>query len=111
MARWREVSVSRQGLAVLHPSDQGQASLTIQQSVRCRLSYALPRLYDVLVQVGTGFHGTLAGNAYCFSKRILDEIRAFKGMEPAEVDEDELTGDVSATRQARIPDSATVVLP
>lgn len=53
-------------------------------------------------QVGTGFHGTLAGNAYCMSKRILDEIRAFKGMEAAEEDEDEPAGDVSATHQVII---------
>lgn len=34
-------------------------------------------------QVGTGFHGTLAGNVYCSSSRVLDDIRAFKGMQPA----------------------------
>ena len=59
----------------------------------------LPHLYDV--QVGTGFHGTLAGNAYCFSKKILDEIRAFKGMEAAEPDEDEPADDGSRARQVR----------
>lgn len=34
-------------------------------------------------QVGTGFHGTLSGNVYCSSAKILDDIRAFKGMPPA----------------------------
>lgn len=55
------------------------------------------------MQVGTGFHGTLAGNAYCFSKKILDEIRAFKGMEAAEEEEAEQAGDGSPTHQAIIP--------
>lgn len=60
----------------------------------CRLLFAWSK-------VGTGFHGTLSGNVYCSSKRILDDIRAFKGMEPAEADEDETGRDETATPQAR----------
>ncbi|CAM9132274.1 unnamed protein product, partial [Ectocarpus sp. 12 AP-2014] len=40
-------------------------------------------------KVGTGFHGTLAGNVYLSSKKVLDDIRVFKGMEPAPAEEDE----------------------
>lgn len=49
-------------------------------------------------QVGTGFHGTLPGNVYCFRPHILDDIRAFKGMEPAP--QDEPTEDVLNTSTA-----------
>ena len=42
--------------------------------------------------MGTGFHGTLAGNVYCSSKKVLDDIRAFKGMQPA-VEEEEAAGE------------------
>lgn len=62
------------------------------------------RLLFCWSKVGTGFHGTLSGNVYCSSKKILDHIRAFKGMEPAEAegeDEGEAGRDETATPQAR----------
>lgn len=40
--------------------------------------------------MGTGFHGTLSGNVYCSRKSILDEIRAYKGMEPAREEEEDM---------------------
>lgn len=39
--------------------------------------------------MGTGFHGTLAGNVYHCRKNIFDDIRAYKGMEPALPEEEE----------------------
>lgn len=55
--------------------------------------------------MGTGFHGTLAGNVYSSSKKILDEIRAFKGLPPDDSDGDEVHDEVdpseAATRQVR----------
>lgn len=46
-------------------------------------------------KVGTGFHGTLSGNVYRSRKTVLDEIRAYKGMEVVreEDDEDDENGD------------------
>lgn len=64
----------------------------------CVCVFSLPN------KVGTGFHGTLSGNVYCSSKRILDDIRAFKGMEPAEAegeDEDKAGRSETSTPQAR----------
>lgn len=55
-------------------------------------------LFLACSQVGTGFHGTLPGNVYCFRPHILDDIRAFKGMEPAP--QDEPTEDVLNTSTA-----------
>lgn len=46
-------------------------------------------------------HGTLAGNVYCFSEKVLDEIRSLKGMEPAKPDQDELGDGTSTNPQAR----------
>ena len=98
----------RVGKSLLHEHDDHR------YAIPCAHRHAIPcvnrclALYDVLVQVGTGFHGTLAGNAYCFSKRILDEIRAFKGMEAAEEDDDEPPGDGLATHQAVIPVSSII---
>eukprot|EP00752_Nemacystus_decipiens_P002251 g2132.t2 len=54
-------------------------------------------------KVGTGFHGTLAGNVYCSSTKILDDIRAFKGMQPvieAEEDDQDGAGQGDAGRSA-----------
>lgn len=46
-------------------------------------------------KVGTGFHGTLSGNVYRSRKAVLDEVRAYKGMEVVreENDEDDEDGD------------------
>lgn len=66
-------------------------------------------------QVGTGFHGTLAGNVYCSSARVLDDIRALKGMQPAveaEGDDQEEAGQGDAgrsTSQARKEEKKKVV--
>lgn len=66
-------------------------------------------------KVGTGFHGTLAGNVYSSSKKVLDEIRAFKGMPPDDSDDDEVQDEMNpyeaATRQVkRGPRASTIAV-
>lgn len=63
-----------------------------------------PTIFPTLrrfIQIGTGFHGTLAGNVYCTSGKLLDDIRKFKGMPPVRSDE-ETRGDPQV-RNIRFP--------
>lgn len=58
--------------------------LLLLRSCRCRRRRRCRAVVNCWYQqVGTGFHGTLAGNVYCSSTKVLDDIRAFKGMQPA----------------------------